>query len=170
MININLIDDWGGIDEKIKSSVLGLNKHGIVTTGSCEGDHAPCPWIMIKSSSKGIKQKFHKLLREFYETRKVPDALRIKTFPAVRGFYIYSGRKSIFLNWRKAVNEIAKEIAQGNDTGEVKIWKSSSRYQKEFIRFGRFLLARVPKRFIIKGVSKRLERRKNVPLREIAML
>lgn len=140
MININLKDEWGGIDEKIKSSVLGLNKHGIVTTGSCEGDKAPCPWIMVKSSSKKIKDRFNLLLKEFYKTRKVSNDVRIKTFLADSRFYIYSGKKQVFVKWRKSVNRTARLIAQGKTPKPSKELVSPVKYQKEFMRFGAFLL------------------------------
>lgn len=140
MFDIHLKDEWGGIDEKIKSSVLGLNRHGIETTGSCEGDAAPCPWIMVKSSDLKIKEKFDRLLEEFYVTRKVSDDVRIKTFPVGSRFYIYSGKQETFATWRKSVNEAATAIAHGKDPGPGEMGVSPPEYQEEFQRFGEFLL------------------------------
>ena len=142
MIDIDLMDEWGGIDKKIKSSVLGLNKHGIVTTGSCEGDKAPCPWIMVKSPNKKIKYKFNNLLREFYKKRKVAKDVRIKTFAVGSRFYIYSGKRETFASWRRYVNKTANIITQDKKQGPIKKWVSTTGYQKEFIQFGEFLLSK----------------------------
>lgn len=136
----NISDEWGGIDKKIRSSVLGLNKHGIETTGSCEGDVSPSPWIMIKSSSQDIKEKFHLLLKEFYSTRIVSDEVRIKTFPVGKRFYIYSGSKHTFFSWRKSVNERVTAIAKGRELEPEETHPSPPEYQEEFQRFGEFLL------------------------------
>lgn len=133
----------GGIDEKIKSSVLGLNRHGIETTGSCEGDAAPCPWIMIKSSDPKIREKLEVLLKEFYATRTASDDVRIKVFPVGSRFYIYSGKEGVFSDWRKSVNEAAIAIAHGKDPGSGEMEVSPPEYQEEFQRFGEFLLARI---------------------------
>lgn len=140
MIDINLSDEWGGIDKKIKSSVLGLNLHGIVTTGSCEGDKAPCPWIMVKSSSKRTKNKFNKLLKEFYKARKISRDVKIKTFAIGARFYIFSGKRETFRKWRKSANDAAKNIAKGKEPKPEKNKISPQKYQKEFIEFGTFLL------------------------------
>lgn len=132
----------GGVDEKIKSSVLGLNRHGIETTGSCEGDAAPCPWIMVKSSDLKIKEKLEALLKEFYATRTASDDVRTKVFPVGSRFYIYSGKEDIFSDWRKSVNEAATVIAHGKDRGSGEMEVSPPEYQEEFQAFGKFLLGR----------------------------
>lgn len=143
MINVNLADEWGGIDKKIKSSVLGLNKLGIETTGSCEGDVAPCPWIMIKSSGQKVKNKLKALLKEFYESEDAPANVKIKFYPVGSRFYIYSGERASFSEWRKFVNAKARAISQGKKDSKKWTQKSPEKYQKEFIRFGKFLASKI---------------------------
>ena len=141
LIEANASDEWGGIDKKIQSSVLGLNVHGIVTTGSCEGDHAPCPWIMVKSGSRSMKEKFDRLLNKFYKARKTSNNARIKVFFVGPRFYIYSGKRKTFANWRKSVNDAAKMIAQGKIPKFGRKTAALAEYQHEFSEFGKFLLA-----------------------------
>ena len=141
MIDIHLMDEWGGIDKKIKSSVLGLNTWGIETTGSCEGDKAPCPWIMVQSSSQSVKDKFSRLLKQFYSIKNVSNDVRIKTLAVGSRFYIFSGERKTFVAWRKLVNTVARMLEQSKESPPAQTQKSPVRYQKEFIRFGEFLLA-----------------------------
>ena len=141
MIDRSLQDEWGGIDKKMKSSVLGLNQHGIETTGSCEGNAAPCPWIMLKSVHSNIRDKANQLLDRFYSNRKVSDEIRIKIFPVDSRFYIYSGKRETFSAWRRSVNETAEIIARGEIPKSRKDQVSPSEYQNEFQEFGEFLLS-----------------------------
>jgi hypothetical protein len=141
LIETNASDEWGGIDKKIQSSVLGLNLRGIKTTGSCEGDHAPCPWIMVKSGSKSVKEKFDRLLNEFYRARKTSDNAKIKVFFVGPRFYIYSGKRKTFADWRKSVNDAAKMIARGKSPKFGTKTVALTEYQHEFSEFGKFLLA-----------------------------
>ena len=62
MIDLNIKDEWGGIDEKIKPLIFELNRLEIPTSGSCEGhvDHGfPGPWVSIYTPKEKLGLKLY---------------------------------------------------------------------------------------------------------------
>lgn len=163
-----MINEWGGIDKKIKKPVSYLNFLGIPTTGSCEGhvDHgSPAPWIKVtvphepltsrqntatyrrwQNKNKKLWQKASGFLNDFYKNRNVPYDARLVVETANSGFWIHNGGKD-YIRWRKLVNENAKrtqKIKQKIDKKEQAYRsKKLSIYQKEFELFAKFLKKKI---------------------------
>lgn len=128
MIDLDIKDEFGGIDEEIKSIVEALNLVGINTTSSCAGHSeksaAVVPWVKIRISTENktdeeltsefleyeklengkLKTKVLKLLDEFYGSRVVDDFLRIRMMDGNVGFWIYNGG-DLYPAMRKEMDE-----------------------------------------------------------------
>ncbi len=116
MTDLNIKDEWGGIDEKIKPLVSELNRLEIPTSGSCEGrvDHGfPGPWVSIHAPQK-IKAEVESLLNEFYSDRNTDPSTRLSLMDGHGSFWIYSGGEK-FLKFRDEVNAHAEKKAAGEN-------------------------------------------------------
>lgn len=116
MIDLNIKDEWGGIDEKIKPLVFELNRLEIPTSGSCEGhvDHGfPGPWVSVHAPQE-IKTKVESLLNEFYFNRNTDPNTRLSLMDGHGSFWIYSGGEK-FLKFRDEINAYAAKKAAGEN-------------------------------------------------------
>lgn len=160
MIDINLTDEWGGIDSKMKNAVYILNLLDLPTTGSCEGhiDHgSPAPWIMIQKTDEANKnekiyQKLAFLLKEFYKNRSASPDTRIIIKRGNAGFWLHNGGKA-YAQWRKKVNKRVIKKQQGdtvqefiNEKEKRSRTKHLLRFQKEMKMFTKFLENKLPTR------------------------
>ncbi len=115
MIDLNIKDEWGGIDEKIKPLVFELNRLEIPTSGSCEGhiDHGfPGPWISVYPDE--TKEKVESLLSEFYSNRNSNPAIKISIILGNGSYWIYSGGEK-FLKFRDEINAYAERKTAGEN-------------------------------------------------------
>ncbi len=133
MIDPNLKDEFGGIDENIKTAVYNFDSAGLITTGSCEG-HAdkssPVPWIHVvakdepsvsagteeatkwKKKNEELRAKIDTVIEEFYNDRNVPEDLRVATLSGNWGFWIFCD-KDAFAKWRYEVDVVVVQKEKG---------------------------------------------------------
>ncbi len=143
------------IDKNIKAIVFILNNLGIKTTGSCEGHisyGSPCTWIKISESiDNNLKKEAIKLIKEFSKDKKINKNISIKLKDGKSGFWLYTGAKTDFENWRKVVDKTAKTISEGK-TSEKYIISEKERknrkvnllkYQQEIKEFTKFLKTKI---------------------------
>ncbi len=143
------------IDKKIKPTVFILNKLDIKTTGSCEGHisyGSPCPWIKISESiDNNLKKETIKLIKEFYKNKKINKNINLKLKDGKSGFWLYTGPKKDFENWRKLVDKTAKTISKGKTPEKYMISEKEKgfrkinllKYQQEIKEFTKFLKTKI---------------------------
>lgn len=152
MIDLNIKDEWGGIDEKIKPLVFELNRLKIPTSGSCEGhvDHGfPGPWVSIYVPEE--KTRVGTLLNEFYSNRDTNPDIRLSLMDGHGGFWIYSGGEK-FLKFREEINAYAeKKAADENPQSKTISEEEKTTRQKtlliqqtEILDFANFLKTKQP--------------------------
>lgn len=162
-----MIDEWGGIDKKIKKTVSYLNILGIPTTGSCEGhvDHgSPAPWIKVtiphepkatntttyqkwQDNNKKILRKVSDLFDKFYEGRNVPRDIRLVIKTANSGFWIHNGGND-YDRWRTRIDKNVVGIQKGKQINKKELERREKKlrfYQGEIELFEKFLKKKVNK-------------------------
>lgn len=156
MIDINIKDEWGGIDEMMKPLVAELNRLNFPTTGSCEGHVSrgyPGPWVSIrlaeespKKNSEEMSERMSALINEFYKDPATDSRFRISILPGHGGFWIYLGGDK-FIKFREDINAYAEKKANGENPKTIEISaeekaereKNLPKFHKEIIDFVEFL-------------------------------
>lgn len=166
MIDIDLKDEWGGIDENIKKAVYSFNTAGFKTAGSCEG-HAdygsPVPWVyvaagdesagsavgevlILKEKNKILFAQVNAAIKEFYADRNMSEELKIATTSGKWGFWIHSDKKA-FVAWRDEIDALVVKKEKGeeyikreiSETEKIQRAEKLSMYQAEMEKFAEFV-------------------------------
>lgn len=168
MIDIDLKDEWGGIEEGIKRQVYNFNLAGLHTSSSCEGHidrGGPSPYVYVvadnepdndspefgtwKKEIERTRELVSLKIREFYSDRNTSPDLRVATKQGKVGFWIICNEEE-FSKWREEVDELVSKKEKGESYSKIIISEGEKEdraqrlllYRKEMDDFSEFLKER----------------------------
>lgn len=127
MIDLEMKDEWGGIDPGIKTAVGNFNLAGLCTSGSCEGhadkrNNSPVPWVSIrienepehppaseeilenwKARIRELRSKIDRAIENFYKERGTSEKFRVCTRMGKIALWIACDRDE-FARWRDEID------------------------------------------------------------------